>query len=73
MEMARILTQQDFERIKRLKHRRMVEATMEKHGLKSKRKMEKLRAKAEEEAEQTLQFLVRLPPSSACLALCGLL
>lgn len=33
--MQRILTEEDFERIKRLKQRRMVEAAMAKHGLKS--------------------------------------
>ena len=62
MEMGRILTQEDFDRIKRLKHRRLVEATMEKHGIKSKRKMENLRQKAEEDAENTLEFLVRITP-----------
>ncbi|KAL6763683.1 SDA1-domain-containing protein [Haematococcus lacustris] len=54
IEAERFLTAEDFERIKRLKHKRLVEAALAKHGLKSmsKAKRNRLLLAAEEEAEE---------------------
>lgn len=54
MEYGRILTEEDFERIRKLRHQRMVEAVMKKHGLKSASKRDRLLAEAEEQAEEAL-------------------
>ncbi|KAH7622813.1 hypothetical protein Ndes2526B_g02092 [Nannochloris sp. 'desiccata'] len=51
---GRILTQEDFESIRQLKHRRLVDAAMSKAGLKSASKRARLRETAEEEAEETM-------------------
>jgi len=53
-EWGKILTQEDFEAIRQLKHRRLVDAAMSKAGLKSASKRARLRETAEEEAEETL-------------------
>eukprot|EP00887_Chlorella_sp_A99_P007365 scaffold2.g7365.t1 len=60
LEWGRILTEEDFETIRRLKHRRMVEAAMQKHGLKSARKRDKARQAAEEAADEALALQARL-------------
>ena len=54
LEYGRILTEEDFERIRKLRHRKMVDAVMKKHGLKSASKRDRLLAEAEEEAEEAL-------------------
>lgn len=54
LEYGKILTEKDFERIRTLRHRKMVEAVMKKHGLKSASKRDRLLAEAEEEAEEAL-------------------
>ncbi len=54
MEYGKILTEEDFERIRRLRHQRMVGAVMRKHGLKSASKRDRLLAEAEEQAEEAL-------------------
>ena len=54
MEYGKILTEEDFERIHKLRHRKMVEAVMKKHGLKSASKRDRLLTEAEEEAEEAL-------------------
>ena len=73
MEYGKILTEEDFERIRKLRHRKMVEAVMKKHGLKSASKRDKLLTEAEEEAEEALTEQVPASPSvtphtSSCLA-----
>lgn len=62
LEYGKILTEEDFERIKKLRHRKMVEAVMKKHGLKSASKRDRMLAEAEEEAEEALteKVLLRL-------------
>eukprot|EP00199_Chlamydomonas_sp_CCMP681_P001181 CAMPEP_0119112818 /NCGR_PEP_ID=MMETSP1180-20130426/41795_1 /TAXON_ID=3052 ORGANISM="Chlamydomonas cf sp, Strain CCMP681" /NCGR_SAMPLE_ID=MMETSP1180 /ASSEMBLY_ACC=CAM_ASM_000741 /LENGTH=766 /DNA_ID=CAMNT_0007100531 /DNA_START=21 /DNA_END=2321 /DNA_ORIENTATION=+ len=56
IEAERILTGEDFERIRKLKQKRLIEAAMAKHGLKSMSKHKKMRLleAAEEEAEEQL-------------------
>jgi hypothetical protein len=54
IEYGRILTEEDFERIRKLRHRKLVEDAMRKHGLKSAAKRERLLAEAEDEAEEAL-------------------
>jgi hypothetical protein len=56
---GRILSQQDFDAIRQLRHKKMVEAAMQKHGLKSASKQARIREKVEEEAEEMLQLKVR--------------
>ena len=51
---GRILTQEDFEAIRQLKHKRLVDAAMSKAGLKSASKRARLRETAGEEADETL-------------------
>jgi len=51
---GRILTQEDFESIRQLKHRRLVDAAMSKAGLKSASKRARLRETVEEDADETL-------------------
>ncbi len=75
MEYGKILTEEDFERIRKLRHRKMVEAVMKKHGLKSASKRERLLTEAEEEAEEALTEQVPTSYSasactSSCLAQC---
>ena len=60
LEYGRILTEEDFERIRKLRHRKMVDAVMKKHGLKSASKRDRLLAEAEEEAEEALTEQVSL-------------
>ena len=60
LEYQRILTEEDFERIRELRHKKMVTSLMQKHGLKSAAKRERLLAAAEEEAEENLDAQVRL-------------
>lgn len=50
LEQTRILTQEDFENIKALKHRKLVNEALQRHGLKSASK----RSAAEQEAEDQL-------------------
>ena len=73
MEYGKILTEEDFERIRKLRHRKMVEAVMKKHGLKSASKRDKLLTEAEEEAEEALTEQVLgsssvTPHAFSCLA-----
>ncbi|KAK9811636.1 hypothetical protein WJX72_007420 [[Myrmecia] bisecta] len=56
LEWGRILTEEDFERIRELRHKRLVDAAMKKHGLKSASKRERLLAAAEEEADAAMAF-----------------
>lgn len=65
LEYGRILTEEDFERIRKLRHRKMVEAVMRKHGLKSAAKRERLMAEAEDEAEEAMAEQV-----TCCLSVC---
>lgn len=60
LEWGRILTEEDFEKIRQLKHRRLVDNAMQKHGLKSASKRQRARAAAEEEAEELLALKERL-------------
>ena len=60
MEYGRILGEEDFARIKRLRHKALVERVMAKHGLKSVRKHDKLLAAAHEEADEALAKQVRI-------------
>ncbi|KAL4422877.1 hypothetical protein ABPG75_009074 [Micractinium tetrahymenae] len=60
LEWGRILTEEDFDKIRQLKHRRLVESAMQKHGLKSASKRERARAAAEEEAGELLALKERL-------------
>ena len=54
LEYGRILTEEDFARIHELRHRKMVDAVMRKHGLKSAAKRERLLASAQEEADEAM-------------------
>lgn len=56
LEMERILTEDDFKRIQELKHRKMVDAAMSRHGLKtaSKHKQQRLLETAEAEAQEAM-------------------
>jgi hypothetical protein len=54
LEYGRILTEEDFEHIWKLRHQRMVDAVMKKHGLKSASKRDRLQAETEEQAEEAL-------------------
>ncbi|KXZ52362.1 hypothetical protein GPECTOR_10g996 [Gonium pectorale] len=63
IEAERILTQEDFERIKRLKQKALVEAALSKHGLSSassKAKKARMLEAAEEEAAEALALRERL-------------
>ena len=60
LEWGRILTQEDFEAIRQLKHRRLVDNAMSKVGLKSASKRAKAREAAEEEADETMALQQRL-------------
>ncbi|KAI7837441.1 hypothetical protein COHA_008699 [Chlorella ohadii] len=60
LEWGRILTEEDFDKIRQLKHRKLVDAAMKKHGLKSASKRDKARAAAEEEADELLALKERL-------------
>ena len=75
LEYGKILTEQDFERIRKLRHRKMVEAVMKKHGLKSASKRDRLLADAEEEAEEALieqvPFIAPCAPAFAIYSLAG--
>ena len=71
MEYGKILTEEDFERIRKLRHRKMVEAVMKKHGLKSASKRERLLTEAEEEAEEAIIEQVPASHSApACIFSC---
>lgn len=63
LEYGRILTEEDFARIHKLRHKKMVEAVMRKHGLKSAAKRERLLAEAEEEADEAMAEQVGGPLS----------
>ena len=54
LEHGRILSGEDFARMRELRHKAMVAAAMRKHGLKSASKRGRLLAAAEEEAEEAL-------------------
>ena len=56
LEHSRILTQEDFQNIKALKHKKLVEQAMKKHGLKSASKRAAAREIAEQEAEDQLNL-----------------
>lgn len=58
LEYERILTEDDFARIRELRLCKLVDELMRKHGLKSAAKKERLLAAAEEEAEEALTKLV---------------
>lgn len=60
LEWGRILTEEDFETIRQLKHKRLVTEAMAKHGLKSASKRAKALEAAEEEAEELLAFKDKL-------------
>ncbi len=60
LEWGRILSQEDFEAIRQLQHRRLVAAAMTKVGLKSASKQAKAREAAEEEADEMLDLQQRL-------------
>jgi len=62
MEAERILTQEDFERIRRLKHKRLIDSVMTKHGLKSasKAKRQRMLEAAQEEAEAMEELRSRM-------------
>ncbi|GIM11973.1 hypothetical protein Vretimale_15407, partial [Volvox reticuliferus] len=63
IEAERILTQEDFERIKKLKQKAMVEAALAKHGLASgasKAKRARILEAAEEEAAEAIALKERL-------------
>ena len=64
LEYGRILTEEDFDRIRELRHRKMVEGVMRKHGLKSASKRERLLAEAEDEADEALAEQAR--PQFSC-------
>lgn len=59
LEYQRILTEDDFARMRELRHDRMVQELMRKHGLKSAAKRERLLAAAEDEAEAALEKQVQ--------------
>ncbi|KAK9834281.1 hypothetical protein WJX81_003203 [Elliptochloris bilobata] len=54
LEHGRILSAEDFARMRELRHKAMVSAAMRKHGLKSASKRGRLLAAAEEEADEAL-------------------
>ena len=54
LEYGRILTEEDFARIHELRHRKMVDTVMRKHGLKSAAKRERLLASAQDEADEAM-------------------
>ncbi|KAL6785625.1 hypothetical protein ACKKBF_B01005 [Auxenochlorella protothecoides x Auxenochlorella symbiontica] len=56
----RILTSEDFEKIRQLQHKRLVDHAMQKHGLKSASKREKAMAAAEDAAEETMALREQL-------------
>ena len=54
LEYERILDEDDFARIRELRHEKMVKELMRKHGLKSTAKKERLLAAAQDEADEVL-------------------
>ncbi len=62
LEYTRILTEDDFDRIRELRHQQLVEAALAKHGLKSAsmtaHRRDRIMAAAEEEADEMLEFQV---------------
>lgn len=58
LEYERILTEEDFAQIRELRHQKLVDELMRKHGLKSAAKRERLLAAAQDEAEEALDKLV---------------
>eukprot|EP00884_Botryococcus_braunii_P012226 jgi/Botrbrau1/21003/Bobra.0144s0020.2 len=56
IEQGRILTEEDFVRIRELRHKKLVEAAMAKHGLKSATKRARLEALAQDEADEVLRM-----------------
>jgi len=64
MEWGRILTSEDFERIRELKHKKLVDEAMAKHGLKSASKRARALEVAEEEAEEMMVFREKLGTAS---------
>lgn len=59
LEYERILDEDDFARIRELRHEKMVKELMGKHGLKSTAKRERLLAAAQDEADEALDKRVR--------------
>ena len=57
---GRILTQEDFEAIRQLKHKRLVDNAMSKAGLKTASKRARMREAAEEEADETMALQATL-------------
>ncbi len=55
LEYERILTEEDFARIRELRHKKMVNQLMRKHGLKSSSKRERYLAAAQDEADEALE------------------
>ena len=64
MEWGRMLTSEDFERIRELKHKKLVDEAMAKHGLKSASKRARALEVAEEEAEEMMVFREKLGTAS---------
>ncbi|KAK9862024.1 hypothetical protein WJX84_008292 [Apatococcus fuscideae] len=56
IEWGRILTEEDFARIKELRHQKLVAEAMQRHGLKSAGKRARLESAAEDEAEALLKM-----------------
>ena len=52
------MTEDDFAQIRELRHQKLVDELMRKHGLKSAAKRERLLAAAQDEAEEALEKLV---------------
>jgi hypothetical protein len=63
MEYERILTEEDFARIRELRHKKMVGELMRKHGLKSSSKRDRYLAAAQDEADEAIDKQVScIPP-----------
>lgn len=64
LEYTRILTEEDFDRIRELRHKQLVDAALAKHGLQSasltSHRRDRILAAAEEEAEELLEFQDKL-------------
>lgn len=68
LEYERILDEDDFARIRQLRHKKMVADLMRKHGLKSAAKRQRLLAAAEDEADEALdKQVVALPMIPHCV------
>ncbi|KAL4857462.1 hypothetical protein ACK3TF_002330 [Chlorella vulgaris] len=60
LEWGRILSSEDFDKIRQLQHRKMVDTAMQKHGLKSASSRQRARAAAEGEADEMMALKGRL-------------